>query len=126
MEQSFHAGGEACAINQPLYNMAERGAEFDVLPPMPQQHIPVIAYSPIGQGALPTLLHVRLPPSAITRSRFKSLLLGWCANTKSSPPRWLEPASYVVDNRGALDRLVAEVENAATTARSPTRSVHFS
>ncbi|MEO6677617.1 MAG: aldo/keto reductase [Pseudomonas sp.] len=40
----------ACATNQVLYNLEERGIEFDLLPWCQQQHLPVMAYCPIGQG----------------------------------------------------------------------------
>lgn len=53
MDQLFRAGGEACATNQILYNVAERGAEFDLLPQLRQRRIPTMAYSPVGQGQLP-------------------------------------------------------------------------
>jgi diketogulonate reductase-like aldo/keto reductase len=40
----------ACATNQVLYNLEERGIEFDLLPWCQQQRMPVMAYCPIGQG----------------------------------------------------------------------------
>ncbi|MHC8300924.1 aldo/keto reductase [Pseudomonas sp. ZS1P83] len=40
----------AYATNQVLYNLEERGIEFDLLPWCQQQHLPVMAYCPIGQG----------------------------------------------------------------------------
>lgn len=40
----------ACATNQVLYNLEERGIEFDLLPWCQQHHQPVMAYCPIGQG----------------------------------------------------------------------------
>ncbi|MFL1515401.1 aldo/keto reductase [Pseudomonas prosekii] len=40
----------ACATNQVLYNLEERGIEFDLLPWSQQQRLPVMAYCPIGQG----------------------------------------------------------------------------
>jgi diketogulonate reductase-like aldo/keto reductase len=40
----------ACATNQVLYNLEERGIEFDLLPWCHQHHQPVMAYCPIGQG----------------------------------------------------------------------------
>lgn len=43
----------ACATNQVLYNIEERGIEFDLLPWSQQQHLPIMAYCPIAQaGAL--------------------------------------------------------------------------
>jgi diketogulonate reductase-like aldo/keto reductase len=46
------AGAEAVATNQVLYNLTQRGIEHDLLPWCRQQALPVMAYSPIGQGAL--------------------------------------------------------------------------
>lgn len=40
----------ACATNQVLYNLEERGIEFDLLPWCQQHHQPLMAYCPIGQG----------------------------------------------------------------------------
>ena len=43
----------ACATNQVLYNIEERGIEFDLLPWSQQQRLPIMAYCPIAQaGAL--------------------------------------------------------------------------
>ena len=43
-------GGAACAVNQVLYSPEHRGIEFDLLPRLGQNNIPVMAYSPVGQG----------------------------------------------------------------------------
>lgn len=40
----------ACATNQVLYNLEERGIEFDLLPWSQQHRLPLMAYCPIGQG----------------------------------------------------------------------------
>ncbi|WP_334597339.1 aldo/keto reductase [Pseudomonas alvandae] len=40
----------ACATNQVLYNLQERGIEFDLLPWSQQQCMPIMAYCPVGQG----------------------------------------------------------------------------
>ena len=53
MQELIDAGGEACATNQVLYNITERGPEFELMPMLRQARIPVMAYSPIGQGRLP-------------------------------------------------------------------------
>ncbi len=39
-----------CAANQVLYNLGARGIEFDLLPWCRERKIPVMAYSPVGQG----------------------------------------------------------------------------
>lgn len=45
-------GGAACAANQVYYSLSQRGIEFDVAPWQRQRRMPVMAYSPIDQGAL--------------------------------------------------------------------------
>jgi diketogulonate reductase-like aldo/keto reductase len=46
--------GPACAANQVLYHLGERGIEWDLLPACRQRKIAVMAYSPLGQGSLLT------------------------------------------------------------------------
>jgi diketogulonate reductase-like aldo/keto reductase len=42
--------GEMCCANQVLYNPEARGIEFDLIPWCQQRGVPVMAYSPLGQG----------------------------------------------------------------------------
>ena len=44
--------GGACAANQVLYHPDSRGIEYDLLPWCREHRVPVMAYSPIGQGGL--------------------------------------------------------------------------
>ena len=44
--------GVHCAVNQVLYNLSTRGIEWDLEPLCRERGIPVMAYSPIGQGRL--------------------------------------------------------------------------
>ncbi len=39
-----------CSANQVLYNLGSRGIEFDLLPWCRAQRMPLMAYSPVGQG----------------------------------------------------------------------------
>jgi diketogulonate reductase-like aldo/keto reductase len=48
------AAGEACATNQVLYNVTRRGPEFDLMPWLAERGLPLMAYSPVEQGRLPT------------------------------------------------------------------------
>lgn len=41
---------QGCAVNQVLYNPEHRGIEYDLLPFQHTARMPVMAYSPIGQG----------------------------------------------------------------------------
>ena len=45
-------GGTACSVNQVHYSLSARGIEFDLLPWQRLQQMPLMAYSPIDQGAL--------------------------------------------------------------------------
>ncbi|MRN06930.1 aldo/keto reductase [Lactobacillus sp. 0.1XD8-4] len=42
--------GYDCAANEDLYNLDKRGIEFELLPLMKKQDLPLIAYSPLSQG----------------------------------------------------------------------------
>lgn len=44
--------GHRCAVNQVLYNVGERGIEFDLRPTCRRRGIAIMAYSPLHQGAL--------------------------------------------------------------------------
>lgn len=45
-------GGDQCQINQILYNLSNRGVEWDLLPWCRNQAMPIMAYSPLDQGRL--------------------------------------------------------------------------
>jgi diketogulonate reductase-like aldo/keto reductase len=44
--------GTACAVNQVLYNLSDRGIEWDLAPKLQGTGIPVMAYCPLGEGRL--------------------------------------------------------------------------
>jgi diketogulonate reductase-like aldo/keto reductase len=54
MEELAEVCGEVqdCAANQVYYSVGERGAEFSLLPWLRDRGMPLMAYSPIDQGAL--------------------------------------------------------------------------
>jgi diketogulonate reductase-like aldo/keto reductase len=43
-------GGTHCATNQVLYHVGSRGIEYDLLPWASEHKMPLMAYSPVGQG----------------------------------------------------------------------------
>lgn len=54
MEEALEmAGPGRIACNQVLYHLKERAIEHDVLPWCEERGIPVVAYSPLGQGKFP-------------------------------------------------------------------------
>lgn len=51
MEELFRVkNGDHCAVNQVLYHLGSRGGEFDLLPWLKAQGIPLMAYCPLAQG----------------------------------------------------------------------------
>jgi len=69
-------GAAACAGNQVWYSLTKRGVEFDLLPWQRQQQMPLMAYSPIDQGALSR--HARLADLAARRGITPAqLALAW-------------------------------------------------
>ena len=48
--EELGAGLADCATDQVLYNLENRGVEFDLLPFCQGRGMPVMAYSPVGQG----------------------------------------------------------------------------
>lgn len=45
-------GGAACSANQVWYSLSRRGVEFELLPWQRTRQMPLLAYSPLDQGAL--------------------------------------------------------------------------
>ncbi len=119
MDELFRAGGEACATNQILYNVTERGVEFDLLPRLKDRHIPITAYSPVGQGRLP-----RSPAlSAVARRQGATpfqIALAWVLRDPMviAIPKAAD-AAHLNDNRRALDLALTAEDLAALDADFP-------
>lgn len=43
--------GKHCAVNQVLYHLGSRGVEYDLLPFLQEQGIPMMAYAPLAEGS---------------------------------------------------------------------------
>jgi len=110
------AGGDACATNQILYNVARRGAEFDLLPWSAAHRMPVMAYSPVDHARLPR----RSPLDDIAHAHGVSVYrvaMAWvlgqsgvCAIPKAAR------VEHVRDNRAALDLVLGTEDHAALDA----------
>ncbi|MFV3328226.1 aldo/keto reductase [Pseudomonas sp. NY15372] len=50
LDDLLELGNDDCATNQVLYNPAQRGIEFDLLPWSQQQRLPTMAYCPLAQA----------------------------------------------------------------------------
>jgi diketogulonate reductase-like aldo/keto reductase len=97
------AGADACATNQVLYNLTRRGIEYDLLPALRKQGMPVMAYSPIEQGRL--LSHKALLTVATRHKATPAqIALAWLLRQDgiiAIPKATAE--GHVRDNRAACD-----------------------
>jgi len=126
MRELFALGvGQHCATNQVLYHLAQRGVEWDLLPWMRAQRMPVMAYSPLGQGAL-----LRKPKLAAIAARLRAtpaqVALRWLLRTPDvvAIPESADPG-HVRDNRasGSLDldaQALREIDAAFPPPKGPT------
>jgi len=119
MEDLAAAGGRGVAANQVLYNLSSRGADFDLLPVLSERGIPLMAYSPVGQGDL--VADPRLDAVAkrhgVTRAQ---VALAWTLrhpNVISIPKA--AGAAHVRDNRAALDIVLTDADLADFDAAFP-------
>lgn len=118
------AGGEAIATNQVLYNLVNRGIEWDLLPRCRGDGIPVMAYSPF----------VSRPP-ALTRLFANSALKAVAARHEATPaqialawllhqpgvaaiPKTVDPA-HIRANRAAHDLTLTADDHKALDAAFP-------
>jgi diketogulonate reductase-like aldo/keto reductase len=96
-------GGEAVAANQVLYNLAHRGAEFDLLPWCIARQVALMAYSPLDEGRL-----VRHPAVISVAERLGmtpgQVAIAWLARSEHvvAIPKASSP-EHVRANRAAAD-----------------------
>ncbi|MDR5833072.1 aldo/keto reductase [Caballeronia sp. LZ034LL] len=104
MEELFSLdGGNACATNQILYNVARRGAEFDLLPWLRDHRMPAMAYSPVDHARLPRGGALEKIAAARGVSAFQ-VALAWVLKQPAvfAIPKAADVA-HVRENRAALD-----------------------
>ena len=119
MAELFVAGGEACATNQVLYNITERGPEFDLIPGLARRRIPTMAYSPVGQGRLPTSAGLASVARRHDATPFQ-IALAWVMRdpTVLAIPKATN-LDHLSDNRHAADFVLTDEDLAAIDADFP-------
>ncbi|WP_028402387.1 aldo/keto reductase [Ectobacillus panaciterrae] len=74
--------GQQCATNQVRYNLGDRGIDFDLVPMMKENSIPLMAYAPVARGdrlgADLTKQKVLLDISKKYHADVFQILLAWC------------------------------------------------
>jgi diketogulonate reductase-like aldo/keto reductase len=117
-------GGEHCAANQVLYNVACRGIEWDLLPLCRRHGIAVMAYSPLDEGKLVRNRRLRAlaERAQMTPAR---LALAWLLAQKQVAviPKASDTA-HVHDNYAALEAplpqaTLAQIDEAFPPPASP-------
>src|SRR5688572_5445580 len=107
------------ATNQVLYNLMRRGIEYDLIPWCRARHIPLMAYSPLEQGALAKHKALRAIASRVGATP-SQVALAWMLR---QPDVIVIPKSGHVDrvreNRGALDVELAPEDVADLDAAFP-------
>jgi diketogulonate reductase-like aldo/keto reductase len=104
--------GRACQANQVLYNLTRRGIEFDLVPWSRKRSMPIMAYSPVEQGALAR--NSRLEAIAARHGATPAqIALAWTmrADGVIAIPKAVR-AQHVRDNIAALD-IVLSAEDLA-------------
>ena len=111
--------GAHCAANQVLYNLIERGIEFDLRPLCQQHGVPIMAYSPLHQNALVTnrKLATLAAPLGVTPAQ---LALAWLLaqrGTIAIPQS--SNVAHVTECRAAADVRLSPATVAAIDAAFP-------
>ena len=99
--------GAECAANQVLYNPDARGIEWDLLPLCAERDIPVMAYSPVGQGGA-LLRHPALAAIATKHGVSPAVMaLAWALRHEGvmAIPKASDPAHVRENARAATLRL---------------------
>ena len=100
-------GGD-CAANQVLYNLKDRGIEYDLIPWSGQHQIPVMAYTPLGEGRLrnhKTLIEIARRHNATSTQ----IMLAWVMRTQNviAIPK-ASSIAHVEENARSLDISLTE------------------
>ena len=93
--------GRHCAANQVLYHLGERAAEWALAPLCRARGIPLMAYCPLGEGALPGDRRLRTIARAIDASAAQVALAWLLARGAIAIPK-ASDIEHLRDNVGAL------------------------
>ncbi len=96
-------GGERVAVNQVLYNLEERGIEFDLLAWCEGHGIEVMAYSPLAEGGLANHARLRAIAARLGASAAELALAWVLRQTNVAVIPKAARAEHVRANRRAAD-----------------------
>ncbi len=112
--------GTNCSTNQVLYHAGSRGIEYDLLPWTTEHNIPLMAYSPVGQGG--RLLQSKALAAVAKRHNATpaQIAIAWTmrhANVISIPKA--SDQAHVRENAAAGDITLTDEDLAAIDAAHP-------
>ena len=109
-----------CAANQVLYNVGARGIEFDLLPWSQARNMPVMAYSPVGQGGAPLRSRALLDIAGRHGATAAQVLIAWTLRQPGvvSIPKAASSA-HVRENAAAAALRLSEQDLAEIDAAFP-------
>jgi len=112
-------GGDQCAANQVYYSLGERGPAHSLLPWQQARALPLMAYSPIDQGAIAEdgWLAGRAADLGVTAAQ---LALAWLLAQPgvAAIPKAVQ-AMHLRENLAAADIVLDDATRAALAARYP-------
>ena len=118
-------GADAVATDQVMYNLAQRGIEYDLLPWCRERGVPIMAYSPLDEGRLRGNRALQAV-AARTGATAAQVALAWLLRQDGvvAIPKAVRP-DHVRENRAALDLKLtpedlAEIETAFPPPRRKT------
>jgi diketogulonate reductase-like aldo/keto reductase len=113
-------GAEHVQVNQVLYNLSRRGPEFDLLPRLRSQRVPLMAYSPVDHGDLldDTTLDEIAETKGVTPAQ---LALAWVLQRLPDGLVAIKASTriHVAENAAARDLTFTPAELAALDAAFP-------
>lgn len=119
--------GKDCAANQVLYNLRDRGIEYDLIPWSEQHKIPIMAYTPLGEGRLrnhETLLEIARRHDATPTQ----VMLAWAMRTGNviAIPK-AGSIAHVEENARSLDIALTEKDlcDIDKAFPAPTHKIHL-
>lgn len=125
MQELVAAGGAACATDQVLYNLTRRGPEYDLLPWLAAQRMPLMAYSPVEQGRLLDNPHLREVAVGLGATPAQ-VALAWVLRHEHvlAIPK-AGRVAHVQENRAAAELHLSTTDLAALEAAFPRPSKHL-
>ena len=119
--------GKDCAANQVLYNLKDRGIEYDLIPWSGQHKIPVMAYTPLGEGRLRN--HKTLTEIAHRHDATPTqVMLSWIVRTGNviAIPK-ASSIAHVEENAQSLDLALTEedLKDIDKAFPAPTYKIHL-